>query len=177
MDSVCPTTVKFTALEAGDANDAWGFNCGPAAVAAVTGMTLDALRPHLGGFELKHYTNPTLMWEILKNLGVEFSKTTFPGAECITPRSEHWPKYGLARIQWEGPWTKPGVPIQARYRQTHWIGVSGGYVFDINAMEVGGWIPRKQWTESLVPWLLENYYPKADGNWHITHSVEVTRVA
>lgn len=65
----------------------------------------------------------------------------------------------------------------ARYRHTHWVAsvftLEGLKVFDINAMCAGGWIPFAKWNESLVPWLLRECVPKADGNWHITHSVEI----
>src|SRR3546814_15629111 len=63
------TELRFTAVEAAAAYDAWGCNCGPAAIAAVIGLTLDELRPELGDFEVKRYTNPTLMWEVLDRLG------------------------------------------------------------------------------------------------------------
>ena len=99
-------TLRFTLEDAHRASDAWGCNCGPSALAAVTGMTLDEVRPFMGDFEQKHYTNPTLMWSILNNIGARWSVTK-------PPRT--WPRYGLARIQWEGPWTKPGVPARQAF--------------------------------------------------------------
>lgn len=167
---------RFSIDDANRAYDEWGANCGPGAIAAIIGKALDEIRPHLGDFETKGYTNPTLMWSALQSLGVKFR---------IQNRSPSLPVHGLARIQWEGPWTNPGVPIRARYRHTHWIaavrdtrpedtpGWEEPLVFDINAMCVGGWIPFSQWNGSLVPWLLKQCEPKASGVWHITHSVEI----
>ena len=91
-----------------------------------------------------------------------------------------WPKWGLVRVQWEGPWTKEGVPMRVRYRHTHWVGArttDAGWVevFDINAMSVGGWIDLATWQCRLVPWLIEHYVPKGDGKWHLTHILEVER--
>lgn len=96
-----------------------------------------------------------------------------------------WPKFGLARIQWEGPWLKAGVPIAARYRQTHWVAAQilehrdradEVRIFDVNAIrETGGIVTLAQWSEQLVPWLTKNYVPRADGGWHITHAIEVER--
>lgn len=155
----------FTLDQAQAAADEWGANCGPGAIAAVCGLTLDALRPHLGNFEGKRYTNPTLMLDTLKRLSVRYRKV------------EKIERLGLVRIQWEGPWTKPGVPIRARYRHTHWIGkrVHEGatWVFDINAICVGGWIPFAEWSDQLVPWLLKECQPRADGKWHPTHCLEI----
>jgi len=69
--------LRFTEKDAIEAADEWGFNCGPAAVAAICGLSLPELRPQLVDFELKRYTNPTLMAQILKNVGarvVEFGR-------------------------------------------------------------------------------------------------------
>lgn len=164
------------------ANEEWGANCGPGAIAAIMGMTLDDVRPHLGDFENKRYTNPTLMWSALRSLKAKWSIN----------RRKLWPMYGLARIQWEGPWTEEGVHPKARYRYTHWVGAMIGPngfkyagkpgeldvgVFDINALANGsGWCSLNDWERTVVPFILEEY-PRANGRWHITHSVEVERNA
>lgn len=146
----------------------WGCNCGPGAVAAILGISLDAVRPLMGDFERKRYTNPTLMWEVLGRTGLNWKKLRPP----LT-----WPAYGLARIQWHGPWMSDGVPVRARYRMTHWVASRSQpgciAIFDINALSAGGWIPLKVWGERLVPWLLEQAVPRADGQWSITHAVEI----
>ena len=150
----------------------WGANCGPVSIAAMTGVALDNLRPKMGDFEANRYTNPTLMWETLNRLGIRWYKLKAP----LT-----WPKWGLARIQWHGPWTAPGVPARVAYRHTHWVGScvaksGGGGVFDINALNNGsGWCSLKDWSETLVPWLLSECEPKADGRWSLTHAVEIDR--
>jgi hypothetical protein len=85
-------TVKFTQEESHDAFDTWGFNCGPSAIAAVAGLTIDEVRPHMGDFESKHYTNPTLMWGVLNRLGLRWR---------LRPRTAggvNWPNFGLARV-------------------------------------------------------------------------------
>lgn len=161
----------FNAQDAEEAFDAWGSNCGPAALAAIAGLTLDEVRPHLGDFETKRYTNPTLMWSAMKSIGLRWR---------MSRNTTAWPVYGLCRVQWEGPWTAPGVPIRVRYRHTHWVGaatVNGQVgVFDVNALGNGsGWSSLKDWSEVLVPWILRECVPKADGKWHLTHVAEVAR--
>lgn len=163
---------RFSVEDADRAHDEWGANCGPGAVAAILGMTLNEVRPQMGDFERKGYTNPTLMWDTLQRLGVTFS---YRGGEL---GRENWPNYGLARIQWEGPWTKHGVPIAARYRHTHWVGACRGSrsmgIFDINCINNGsGWVDVADWVRTVVPWLLSVCEPKSSGHWHITHCVEI----
>jgi hypothetical protein len=164
------TRPRFTAADAERASETWGANCGPGAIAAMLGMTLDELRPHLGDFEAKGYTNPTLMFETLNRLGVTWRQVR--GAK-------QWPSRGLVRVQWEGPWTQPGVPMRARYRYTHWVGAvtraPGDIgIFDINAMSNGsGWVSLQDWSDTLVPWLLSEAVPRANGRWHLASVIEV----
>jgi hypothetical protein len=149
------------------ANKDWGANCGPGALAAIMGMTLDEVRPHMGDFESKRYTNPSLMNAALRSIGRSWRKI---GAE--------WPVFGLARIQWEGPWTAQGVPMAARYRHTHWVGshirTASHGVFDINALANGtGWCSLDDWRSEIVPWILKELVPRANGAWHVTHGIEI----
>lgn len=178
-----PPAIRFDVDAAEAAGEAWGFNCGPAAICAVLELTPDQVRPHLQDFERKHYTNPTLMFAALKSLGVKIRNHPVrerDGEYC-------WPEFplGLIRIQWDGPWCAPGVPIGARYRRTHWIASARDMelfgrpctlaVFDVNATCAGGWIRFEEWSKNLVPWLLRECVPKANGNWWLTHAIEVIR--
>lgn len=161
---------QFTAADARAAYAEWGANCGPGAIAGLLGLTLAELRPSLGDFESKRYTNPSLMWKILTTLKVSWRLVRPPRA---------WPRHGLARVQWEGPWSAPGVPAQAAYRHTHWVAAEWSAdrqsfaIFDINAIHSGGWIAAADWSAVLVPWLLKEVVPRANGRWHLTHVVEV----
>jgi hypothetical protein len=119
----------------------------------------------MGDFEKKHYTNPSLMFAALRSVGVSWSET------------RQWPARGLVRVQWEGPWMAAGVPLRARYRHTHWIGaatLSGNRgVFDINCMNNGsGWVSFADWEAVIVPHLTASV-KRANGEWSVTHAVEV----
>jgi len=159
---------RFTEADAERAFHEWGCNCGPAALAAVMEMTLEEVRPHLVGFEAKRYTNPRMMVEALRSIGRPWRRNTIG-----TP----WPRFGLARIQWEGPWTKAGVPLRARYRYTHWVGAAHGRlgvgIFDVNCLNNGtGWVALQDWTRIVVP-AITSTYKRATGAWHLTHSLEI----
>lgn len=168
--SELPCPLRFNAADADRAFDTWGANCGPGAIAAICGLTLDELRPHLGDFEQRRYTNPALMYATLHRLGVKWHDVRRPKA---------WPRHGLVRIQWWGPWMERGVPGAARYRYTHWVGAcmrAGGNVgvFDINAIGNGaGWCALKDWAEILVPHILKEAVPRASGKWSIATVIEV----
>jgi hypothetical protein len=165
---------RFASVDAERAFESWGCNCGPAALACMTGLTLEAARIHLPDFIGRFYTNPTMMFGALDSIGVKW--------KCValgkrTPLVE-WPRLGLARVQWEGPWTEPGVPMAARYRHTHWVGALRGArglgIFDINCIGNGsGWVSIDEWRTTLVPWLLRESHPRANGCWHLTHAIEV----
>jgi hypothetical protein len=164
-------TVRFTLDEA---SAAWGgkFNCGPAAICALLDLTPDELRPRMGEFESKGYTNPTLMFETLERCNARHRRiyrSDEPNA--VFPKLQH----GVVRVQWGGPWTKPGVPMRVRYRQTHWVGAreNSTEIFDVNAMCIGGWMPFTEWAGKLVPWLIRECCAKADGTWWPTHALEV----
>lgn len=161
----------FSHEEAERAFKDWGANCGPGAIAAITGMTLNQLRPYLGNFEQKKYTNTRLMYEILNRLEVTW---------LFIKGSTRFPKNGLARIQWEGSWTDLGKPRRARYRHTHWVASHQDkyttWIFDINCMCVGGWVSYEEWSTQVVPWLLPKIEPNANGIWHVTHAIEVKQL-
>jgi hypothetical protein len=165
---------RFTWQDAERAAGEWGCNCGPAALAAITGLSLDEVRPHMGDFGAKRYTNPTLMWAALNSIGARF---TYRSGNL---GQGHWPTHGLCRIQWEGPWTEPGANPKWAYRQTHWIAAARHKgqigIFDINAIGNGsGWCLLLHWASEIVPWIIREAVPRANGGWHITHAVEVAR--
>lgn len=163
-------SLRFDEVEFASAD--WGFNCGPAVICAITGMSPDELRPHLLDFERRCFMNPSQMWRVLLGLRLPIDAAQ-QGRACVAGDGSY-PPLCVVRVQWDGPWTAPGVPIKARYPRTHWIAVSGSLgercVFDINAVHsCGGWIPWQTWTSSLVPWLLREAHPKATGKWWPTH--------
>ena len=162
-----PPAPLFGKAEANLAAFRWGMNCGPGAFAAVCNVGLGEARRHLAGFDRKKYTNPLMMFRALDSLGIDWWKVKPVG----------WPDYGLVRIQWLGPWTEPGVPVRRRYRHTHWVGTYLGRndraIFDINAIGSGGWVNVGNWADILVPWLLEACEPEANGEWRVTHGLEV----
>jgi hypothetical protein len=172
-----PNSMKPVRFTFEEASSAWEgkFNCGPAAICAVLNLTPDELRPLMGDFFTKGYTNPTLMFETLHRCGVGYRRTY----RCDVPGDLPPIHRGLIRVQFAGPWTEPGVPMKARYRQTHWVAARHGSteIFDVNAMCVGGWMPFSEWANQLIPWLIRECYPKANGLWWPTHAMEILSTA
>lgn len=167
--------IRFTLDEVYEASDAWRFNCGPGALCAVTGRTPAEIRADLLDFEEYGYTNPTLMLGILNHLRIPHRLRLCSDVPVPVPNAM-FPKFGLVRIQWGGPWTDRGVPMAARYRKTHWIATEltpeSRMIFDINCMELGGWVNYPKWWGETVPTLLRELVPRNNGKWWPTHSIE-----
>ena len=144
--------------------DRWGANCGPAALAAIAKRNVQAIRGVVSavGFEKRQYMNPTHMQAALKLMSIPFAS------------SRAWPNRGLVFIQWGGPWLKPGVPIGAAYRHTHWIAVDGMYVFDVNASHLRKWITRDSWgtVSGLAEWIMK-HIPRCDGTWSVRSVIAI----
>lgn len=168
-----PKPIRFGIDDAQHAVDTWGFNCGPGAICAVLDLTPIEVLPLMGDFERKGYTDPKLMVEVLARAGATFTQVY----RSDEPKDFPPVRFGLVRVQWGGPWTKPGVPMIARQRHTHWVAMCQGpvhvHVFDVNAVCVGGWIPWEEWFYKLMPWLAGEVVPKWDGRIWPTHILEV----
>lgn len=150
-------------------------NCGPSALAIMTGLPLMRVCPAIPNFKDRHYTNPSMMAAALRSLGVPFEERDDKDCDGHTLT-----KYGLCRIQWEGPWTAPGSNPRWAYRETHWIGAAEFnwpepdksllFVFDVNC----GWQTYMDWEHIHVPQIIKSVVsPRATGNWWATHRWEL----
>lgn len=155
-------------------------NCGPTALAIMLSMPALEVTRHIPGYKEKHYVNPTMMQSALTSLGVKFHPRFRRGYERVANEDPHLLcEYGLCRIQWCGPWTDPGANAKWAYRQTHWVASMNvlrpiqreGYntvVFDVNS----GWTSQLHWEAHTVPSLVK-MYPRANGEWFVTHRIEL----
>ena len=142
------------------AYDAWGANCGPCSLAAVLGVSVEAVRPFMdSGWERRRYTNLMHMYAALRNAGAKVSPT--PGTE--------FPAHGLAFIQWKGPWDSH---VLRAYQHTHWLGIDGEMVYDLNAD--ASWVKRDLWKKAM-PVLIRDEMKGATGDWYVRKGIEVHR--
>lgn len=168
-------TLRFTEADAHRAFREFGCNCGPSALAAILGKTLEEIRPAVEtvGFAEKRYMSPTMMAKAIPLAGGQITARHVHNATA--PRTLRWPQAGLVRIQWTGPWTAPGSNPKWAYRQTHWVASwkepadPEPLLFDVNAGRI--WLSN--WTAHIVP-LLTGAIPRADGGWYVSHSWEIT---
>lgn len=162
---------RFTREDLAAAYAAWGCNCGPSTLAVVTNKTLDDVHAHIAKFDERRYTSPKMMVSALDSLGAAYKYKKW----------RKWPDFGLARIQWGGPWLLPGAAPSARWRHTHWVAVDSRNpnnigIYDHNVMSAvnhTGWCSLHNWSGILVPWLLNECEPQADGTWYTTHAIEI----
>ena len=160
--------LRFNQEDAQWAFDEWGCNCGPSALAAALGMTLDEIRPHMGPFESRGYTNVTNMRKAIQSAGAR-----------IVRSGNGWPPvgFGVVRIQWGGPWIMDGKPARWAACATHWVAsfrTAGShlYVFDVN----GGLMSVDAWERDIVPRIVASI-KRADGRWFISHGWQVATLA
>jgi len=155
----------YTPPDVTAAYESWGAQCGPAALAALLGIEVNALRPHLGA---KTWANPTDIRRALEVLRVEHSYRS-----SATRGDLDFPARGLAFVQIAGPWLAAGVPVGAAYRHTHWVASDREHLFDINEGEAGGWLPIAGWKQWIAPELVAAT-KRADG-WYVRATIEVPR--
>ena len=160
-DLYCP-------LDVAEAYDAWKATCGPVAVAAVLRRPVESVRELFPDFQ--GWVNFTGVANALNRAGASWHATKKTLGQAAAP------EYGLALIQWCGPWLDPGVPIGAAYRHTHWVGLArvgdGRMVYDINA---DGWIARDLWLAKWKPQLVAAQRGATGGFW-LRFGIEVLHV-
>jgi len=153
---------------------AWRASCGPCALAAILGVLVERVRRVFPDFDRRPWVNPSTMWTAISLAGHRAIK-----------RGIQWPTYGLAFVQWHGPWLQPGVPVGAAYRHTHWIAVAetfeyGRMIYDVNTWGAsdkrGAWVPMCHWDEEVTPLIAESI-PRATGEWSLRWTCELVRPA
>ena len=148
------------------AYDAWKCTCGPGSVAALLGLTCEAVRPHFPGHEQRGYANPTHVQNALRSLGYRVT------SDWVKPdHKPYQPAFGLVFVQFGGPWLAPGVPVGAAYRKTHWSAINGAMAYDVNAE--GGWWRVSDWAEEVLPYIAKAI-KRCDGTFYVRASFEVT---
>lgn len=171
----------FTKRDFEVANNQWGCNCGPSAIAAVLGLSLDEVGNLMKPlqFHSKRFTNPTMARGTLRAAGVRIRELSLRDRE-----QNVFPRRGLVQIQWTGPWTREGANKRWAYMHTHWIAAwetmrESGYlgemqifteVFDCNVIDFV--CPLNNWQLFVAPKLAASI-PRGDLGWFIKHSWEI----
>jgi len=146
--------LAFNADDSQRAHADWGANCGPHALAAACGKSLEAIHKVIPQF--RGWMGPTEIEAALKALHITARKT--PNLNTKTPCNA-----GISRIQWHGPWLNPGS--KDAYKHTHWIAGRNYGIYDtLYPEKTGMWIPLAEWRP-----LIENHVRLHFAGWHITH--------
>lgn len=150
--------LNFTEEDSIRAFDEWGANCGPHSVAAALWLDLSTVRDLMPEFHGRGYTTPTMIEAVLTRTGINYQRTTKLKTVDLCE--------GINRIQWEGPWLKPGVPFAAAYHKTHWVAQCDGMVY-CSATPFFTWAPVETWKRYLASVVIEQI--KNCTGWHVTH--------
>jgi len=147
-----PTDVRL-------ANKLFEANCGPACLAAILSVQVCDVMCLFEHFPTRPFTSRRKMEEILHSLNIPFSRT------------QNLPRFGLALIQFEGPWSQISGSEKWTSRYTHWVAVSNGTIYEVNAER---WLTQAEW--SIATERLLVHYPRATG-WRIKEGLEVAAQA
>jgi hypothetical protein len=132
----------------------------PIAIAAITGLSPNEVRPHLDHMERGRPMSILSVQNTLESIGCHWR---------LMDWLSDWPSHGLARIQWDGPCDDNAA---------HWVAttrINGKiWVFDYSCIHVGGWVSAEDWAGQAVP-SLTKYIDGANGGWRMTHAFEVSR--
>lgn len=164
--------LSFNSIDLLQAHDAWGCNCGPAALAAVWKLPLDHVRKAVPGFSERGYMNQLDMQAALARLRLRVTREHADGGT----QHDVWPTHGLCLVQFSGPWcTSDKASTKWQLLHTHWVAskfdqtAGQRWVFDVNAM---GWLPMARWVNEIVPLLIAAHNER-DGNYWLRHSWEI----
>lgn len=134
IPSPAPPKLFYSEADSDRAKKSWKATCGPHALAAACGLTLDQVRPALKSY--RGWLNPTMMGESLVTLGRRFRVTT--GLRTLDVCD------GISRVQWEGSWLDDGVHPSVAYHHTHWVAHLRGWVL-CTASVSSEWITAQEW--------------------------------
>lgn len=111
--------------------------CGHGALAAVLSKPVMEVMPY---FDKGGWVNVPIMKQAIEKSGHRWTRCSKPGEG----------QEAVILLQWEGPWTKPGVPAAAACKHRHWVATRRGLIWDINT-EI--WQPQDEWKQ-IIPDLL-----------------------
>lgn len=103
-----------------------GSNCGPGAIAAITGVDIDVVLDSIEDFDARRHTNEIMLRDALDRLGARWRTVDemIDLAETRT-RSIALPTRGIVRVCFTGPWIETerhAIAMVPAWRRSHWIG-------------------------------------------------------
>jgi hypothetical protein len=138
-----------------EAHEEWKASCGPHSIAAAAAVSLDTVRQSLSNYH--GWMSPTMVTETLTKMGVNFSLTSRLQTQNLCS--------GINRIQFVGPWLKPGVPTRVAYFHTHWICHFEGLVL-CTCCHPSEWMFLDHWKREILE--------ANDGHsWYVTHHYKI----
>lgn len=175
-DNVAPAQRSDMAFTRSDMIEAFrkhGANCGPGALAAITGKTPEEVLPHLPRFDEYKFVTEVMMAIALHGMDRRFEWAEHD--DQATP--DAWPDFGLVRIAFEGPWSFESDRMEL-LRRSHWVATwvrpdGEREVYDINARDGDGWQSLYDWANGTVPEIVKAVVPGSNGNWRSIESFDL----
>jgi hypothetical protein len=146
----CPSDVRL-------ASRLKGANCGPASYAAAFERDVLEVMSRFPQFPKRPYTTTRQMEEAFEADGI------------VTERLDReFPADGVALLQFIGPWGDETTNSSAALKRTHWVGVKGELMYDLNW---GAWLPLISWEAVVYP-MFADFEPRISG-WTVRCGLEI----
>lgn len=136
----------------------FGANCGPASFAAITGNEVCRVMRYFPHFEDYQYTNVTQM------------RYAFGEAGYTVNRTSDFPSFGVALIQWLGPWSKRVRFSRWNQVHTHWVALDGEWIFDHTAEK---WQRIEEWSQNTASGFISEI--SGATGWAVRSGMEVSQ--
>jgi hypothetical protein len=146
----CPSDLRL-------ASKLRGANCGPAAYAATFECDVLDIMGSFPQFPRRPYTTTSQMISAFAGNGIDVRKC--PG---------QFPTDGVALLQFIGPWGDETTTSSSALRRTHWVGVKGALLYDLNW---GAWLPLISWEAIVFP-MFTDFEPRIAG-WSVRCGLQV----
>lgn len=165
--------------------EAWWARRGPAALAALLGLSLEDIR---SGFReqdprpgLSQMANAVRRfagsWRLTAVVDMTVPSLSYMHiGGSVWRRGAAWPERGLLLVQFSGPWDSYSVDAPEQFAHTHWVAVRDGRVFDelliVRGCPSSGWTDIDDWKIHVVQ-EAASWHRHATGIWWPRVGLEV----
>ncbi len=153
-------SLPYTSQESAAAHAEWKASCGHHSIAAACNIPLNKVKeacPKLTG-----WMSPTMVSQTLEKLGK--CPRCYKENKTMNQPPDHI--VAICRLQYEGRWMEPGVPMAARYKETHYVAIVGGALVMDTTHDTNILLPWERWKSWADEYTATR--PRKSTGWHFS---------